>query len=113
MGDGLAANVELEDMAMNSFKFLLLGIVTVGGITLATALPSAAQEINLGGFRIDLDEDESQLRPRISTDGDRLNLEIIEQPEPETQIRFDSQGLTIERVQEPASEVLDLSVPLN
>lgn len=113
MGDGLAANVELEDMAMNSFKFLLLGIVTVGGITLATALPSVAQEINLGGFRIDLDEDESQLRPRISTDGDRLNLEIIEQPEPETQIRLDSQGLTIERVQEPAREVLDLSVPLN
>ena len=113
MGDGLAADAELEDMAMNSFKFLLLGIVTVGGITLATALPSAAQEINLGGFRIDLDEDESQLRPRISTDGDRLNLQIIEQPEPETQIRLDGQGLTIERVQEPAREVLDLSVPLN
>ncbi|MGD1942586.1 MAG: hypothetical protein ACFB0G_14860 [Leptolyngbyaceae cyanobacterium] len=113
IGDGLAAAAELEDIAMNSFKFLLLGIVTVSGIVLGTALPSAAQEINLGGFQIDLDEDESQLRPRISTDGDRLNLQLIEQPEPETQIRLDGQGLTIERVQEPAREVLDLSVPLN
>ncbi|NEQ45158.1 MAG: hypothetical protein F6K00_16990 [Leptolyngbya sp. SIOISBB] len=98
---------------MNSFKFLLLGIAIASGITLTTTSPSAAQIIDLGGFRIDLDEDESQLRPRISTDGDRLNLEIIEQPEPETQIRLDGQGLTIERVQEPAREVLDFSVPLN
>ena len=113
MNDGLAADTELEDMAMNSFKFLLLGIEIASGITLTMASPSVAQIIDLGGFRIDLNEDESQIRPRISTDGDRLNLEIIEQPEPETQIRFDDQGLTIERVQEPAREVLDLSVPLN
>ncbi|MEM9769255.1 MAG: hypothetical protein AAF892_15445 [Cyanobacteria bacterium P01_D01_bin.71] len=98
---------------MSSLKFMLLGVAAVSGIGFANPLPSAAQEIDLGGFRIDLDEDESEIRPRISTDGEQIRLEVIEQPEPETQIRFDGAGLTIERTQEPARQVLDLSLPLN
>ncbi|MEM9120123.1 MAG: hypothetical protein AAGD09_19890 [Cyanobacteria bacterium P01_F01_bin.56] len=98
---------------MNRIQFRLLGLVATVGISLISTLPVTAQIIDLGGFRINLDEEESEIRPRLSTDGDRLNLEIIEQPEPETQIRFDGEGITIERVQEPAREIFDLSVPLN
>ncbi|HEY9626788.1 MAG TPA: hypothetical protein V6C84_05765 [Coleofasciculaceae cyanobacterium] len=84
------------------------------GLLLLDAAPTFAQEIQLGdGIRFDLDDDDSELRPRVSSDGDRVNLEVYEQPEPETRIRLSDEQVDIRQIDPPPEERLDLSIPLN
>ncbi len=85
------------------------------GIAIVLATPSSALEIDLGGAEVDLSEDseeDSELQPRVSTDGHQVDVEVYEQPEPETEVRIKDDGITIEEEQEPPQEIIDLSVPV-
>ncbi|MBI4780694.1 MAG: hypothetical protein HY785_05165 [Oscillatoriophycideae cyanobacterium NC_groundwater_1537_Pr4_S-0.65um_50_18] len=96
-----------------ALKLSCLG-AALTGLLLLDAAPIFAQEIQLGdSVRFDLDNDNSELRPRVSTDGDRVNLEVYEQPEPETRIRLSDEQIDIRQVEPPPEERLDLSIPLN
>lgn len=90
-------------------------ISAIAGLAIVLATPSSALEIDLGGSQVDLSEDseeDSELQPRISTDGEQIEVEVYEQPEPETEVRIEDGGITIEEEQEPAQELIDLSVPV-
>lgn len=89
-----------------------LGAALVG-LTVGTA-PAFAQAIQLGdGIQINLGRQRSELRPRISSDGDRVNVEIYEQPKPETRVRISNEGLDVREVQPQPEQRIELSVPLD
>lgn len=78
------------------------------------ATPAFAQAIQLGnGIQINSGRQESELRPRITSDGDRVNVEVYEQPKPETRIRISDEGLDIREVQPQPEQRLNLLVPLD
>lgn len=93
-------------------KRSLISIATLGLVVLG-AMPALAQAIQLGDdIRIDLDRDRPDIQPRISSDGDRLDVEIYEEPRPATEIRIDDDGFAIEQTEPEPEQRLDLSVPL-
>ena len=97
----------------NALKLGCLG-AALTSLLLLDAAPTFAQEVQLGdGVRIDLDDDDSELRPRVSSDGDRVNVEVYEQPEPETRIRLSDEQIDVRQFDPPPEERLDLSIPLN
>ncbi|HEY9642895.1 MAG TPA: hypothetical protein V6C57_20570 [Coleofasciculaceae cyanobacterium] len=99
-------------MKRNS-KFGFLGTALVG-LMMLSATPAFAQEIQLGnGLRVDLDRDHSQLRPSISSDGNRVNIGIYQQPEPETRVRISNDGFDVREVQPQPQQRVNLSLPLN
>ncbi|HSM84478.1 MAG TPA: hypothetical protein VLS96_22515, partial [Nodosilinea sp.] len=87
---------------------------TVLGTTVLGAAPATAQVFEIGdGIEFDLRENrDPELRPRISTDGNQLNIQLEEQPQPETRFRFDGEGLEIRQEQPAPQERLNLTVPL-
>ncbi|MBW4659628.1 MAG: hypothetical protein KME15_13210 [Drouetiella hepatica Uher 2000/2452] len=83
------------------------------GLTVGT-VPASAQAIQLGdGLQINLGRQGSELRPRVSSDGDRVNVEIYEQPNPETRVRISNEGLDVREVQPQSEQRIELSVPLD
>jgi hypothetical protein len=99
---------------MNRLVFSIVSMA-VATISLIIATPALAQIIQLGDdIRLDLsDDNEREIRPRISSDGDRLNLEVYEQEKPETEIRLSDDGLEIRETQPLPRQRLDLSIPLD
>jgi hypothetical protein len=92
------------------FCILALPLATIFSLS----LPVLGQEIQLGDdTNVDLDEDETELKPSLSTDGDRVNIQVEEQPKPETQIELNDDGVEVREEREPARERLDLSVPVD
>ena len=77
------------------------------------AMPVRASETNLETIEIDLNDDDSEIRPRISTDGDQLDIQVYEKPEPETRIEFREDGFLIEQEQKPPQELFELSIPVD
>jgi hypothetical protein len=100
----------------NQLQIRCLSSALVGltvGLTIGTA-PALAQAIRLGNdIQIDLNRQKSELRPRISSDGDRVNVEIYEQPQPETRVRITNDGFDVREVQPQPEQRLELSVPLD
>lgn len=92
-------------------KHFFLSLPILGFII---ANPVAALELQFGDdFGVDLDKDKTRVIPNISTDGNRLNIQLEEQKKPETQIRFnDNGGIQIRRKYYQPKERLNLSVPL-
>jgi septum formation topological specificity factor MinE len=83
--------------------------------SLAVFPPSEAQALEFqinDTLQIDLDRDRTEIQPRLSTDGEQLNLELYEQPQPETQVEINENSVEIEQEQDPAVERLDLSIPI-
>ncbi|WP_416674290.1 hypothetical protein [Egbenema bharatensis] len=86
----------------------------VFGLALTGAVPASAQAIRLGdGFEVDLTTPRRrEVQPRISSDGDRVNVEIYERPEPQTEIRINENQVEIQRREQPPRQRLDLSIPV-
>lgn len=103
----------------NYSKLWQIAVVCGLALSLATVFassfvsPAIAQEVQLGDdTNLDLDgEDETELKPSVSTDGDRVNVQVEEQPEPETKVELGDDGIGVSEEQEPAQERLDLSIP--
>jgi hypothetical protein len=95
-------------------KHSLFGLSALGFV-LVGALPASAQAIRLGdGFEVDLNTPRGrEVQPRISSDGDRVNVEIYERPEPQTEIRIDEGQVEIRRTEQEPRQRLDLSVPVD
>ena len=90
--------------------FALFGIALV--TILSMGAPILAQEIQLGNdTNIDLDEDETELKPRFSLEDGRLNVRVEEQSKPETKIKLGNGRVEISEEQEPARERLNFSIP--
>lgn len=53
-----------------------------------------------------------ELRPNLSTDGERLNIQIEEQPRPETRFRLREDGVEIRQEQPEPRGRLTPTVPL-
>ncbi|HEY9619251.1 MAG TPA: hypothetical protein V6C78_02735 [Crinalium sp.] len=98
----------------HELTFSLLSTMVVG-LLLVSVTPASAQTVRLGdGVRVDLDDHhDTRVRPRVSSDGERLNLELEEQREPETEIRLDNGRVDVRQVEQPPRQRVDLSVPLN
>lgn len=90
----------------------MLGAAAIATLGFVSAPPASALEIDLNGSEIDLDDDDSDIRPRVSTDGDRLDVEVYEDPEPETRIDIGDDGVTLEQEQRRDRELIELSVPV-
>ena len=90
-----------------------LGAVAIAALSFVPASPTPALEIDLGGSEIDLDDDDSDIRPRVSTDGDQLDVEVYEDPDPETRIDIGDDGVTIEQEERRDRELIELSVPVD
>jgi hypothetical protein len=84
-------------------------------LALTGAVPASAQAIRLGdSFEVDLTTPrQREVQPRISSDGDRVNVEIYERPEPQTEIRINEGQVEIQRREQPLRQRLDLSVPVD
>ena len=93
-------------------KIGFLGAALIGS-TVGTT-PALAQAIQLGdGIQINSGRQGSELRPRITSNGDRVNVGVYEQPKPETRIRISNEGVDIREAQPQPEQRLELSVPLD
>ncbi|MGD1857445.1 MAG: hypothetical protein ACFB2W_24680 [Leptolyngbyaceae cyanobacterium] len=82
-------------------------VAAIAGINLILTLPSPALEIDLGGSAVDLDNNNSDRRTRVSIDGHQVDVEVYKEPELETRKTL---ATTVE--QEPERELIELSVPV-
>jgi hypothetical protein len=91
------------------FGLSALGLVLVG------ALPASAQAIRLGDdLEVDLTTPrEREVQPRVTSDGDRVNVEVYERPAPQTEIRVDQGQFEIRRTEQEPQQRLNLSIPTN
>lgn len=95
-------------------KLTLLTLAIPASLAVLNIPEAKALEFQINdNLQIDLDRDRTEIQPRFSTDGEQLNLELYEQPQPETQIEIDDNGVQIEQEQAPPTERLDLSIPLD
>lgn len=88
----------------------ITGLMAGGAIAAAAVLiPTTAQagvNLNFGGER-------EGVQPRISTDGENLNLELEERRRPETQVEIRDGGVNIEQTRPEPDSILNITTPLN
>lgn len=91
-------------------------LAVVAGLALfGIAAPVAALEIRLGedgSANVRTGGDDREVRPRVSVENNRLNVDILSQPEPETEVNVSDDGLQIRRTRRPPERIIDFSVPL-
>lgn len=100
---------------MKSLSYLAVtaSLVLAGAIA---PLAATALEVRLdrnGGVNLRLDNDRREVRPRVSLDGDRVNVGITSEPEPETEVNISEGALEIRRTRRPAESLGEFSIPLN
>ena len=98
---------------MNRLNKSLLGLAFIGTAVLG-ASPAMAQVFELGDqVELDLRQNRNpELRPSISTDGNQLNIQIEEQPRPETRFRFDGDRVELRQERPEPQQRLNLTVPI-
>lgn len=98
---------------MNRLTKSMFGLAVVG-TTVLGATSAMAQIFEIGDqVEFDLrDNRDSELRPRLSTDGNQLNIQLEEQPQPETRFRFDGDRIELRQEQPAPRERLNLTVPI-
>lgn len=99
---------------MNHLNKSLLSLAVLGVAALNTSPAAIAQIVELGDqVEFDLGGNrDPELRPRLSTDGNQLNIQIEEQPQPETRFRFDGNRIELRQEQPAPRERLNLTVPI-
>ncbi|MEA5450006.1 hypothetical protein VB780_15605 [Leptolyngbya sp. CCNP1308] len=98
---------------MNRLTKSLLGLAVVGTAVLG-ATSATAQIFEIGDqAEFDLrDNRNPELRPNLSVDDGQLNIQLEEQPRPETRIRFDEGRVEFRQERPEPRERLNLTVPL-
>ena len=92
--------------------------VTAAMVLVGAISPMAAEafEVRLdrdGGVNLRLDRDRRDIEPRVSLDGDRVNVDVVSEPEPETEVDFSDGDLEIRRTRRPAKSIGEFSIPFN
>jgi hypothetical protein len=98
---------------MNRLNKSLLGLAFIGTAVLG-ASPAMAQIFEFGdGIEFDLRQNRNpEVRPSLSTDGNQLNIQLEEQPRPETRFRFDGNSVELRQEQPEPRNRLNLTVPI-
>jgi hypothetical protein len=98
---------------MNRLSKSLLGLAVVG-TTVLGATSAMAQIFEISDqVEFDLrDSRDPELRPNLSVDDGQFNIQLEEQPRPETRIRFDEGRVEFRQEQPDPRERLNLTVPL-
>lgn len=98
---------------MKNRNLFYLVTPAIAGFAIVISTPSSALEIEVGESDLDLSgEEATEVQPQVSTDGENVNFEVYERPEPETEIIIRDGLINVEREQEPSEQIIDLSVPV-
>lgn len=100
---------------MQSLLRRSLFVVITASVALLSTIPASAQAIRLGNdLELDLTTPrEREVQPRVSSDGDRVNVEVYERPAPQTEIRVEGEEFEIRRTEQEPQQRLRLSIPTN
>ncbi|MBW4458902.1 MAG: hypothetical protein KME47_01455 [Nodosilinea sp. WJT8-NPBG4] len=99
---------------MNHLNKFLLSLAVLSVAALNTSPAAIAQIVELSD-QVEFDfggDRDPELRPRLSTDGNQLNIQFEEQPQPETRFRFDDDRIELRQEQPAPRERLNLTVPI-
>lgn len=96
---------------MKALKLFTVTLFLAGAVA---PLTTEAVEVRLGrdgDVNLRLDRDRREVKPRVSVDNNRVNVDVVSEPEPETEVDFSDGNLEIRRTRQPAESIGEFSIP--